>query len=333
VTVAEWLDHWLGLGCPGKRKEKPGRRSVIRYSQLLNTHVVPALGACRLQKLTADQISAFYATLGEKIAPRTAHSVHTMFAAALKAAVRSGALSVTPMVRVLAIPSPGEGDHGRALDEEELNRLVDGFRNTALHLFIAIAAGTGMRRNEVLGLQWVDFSEADKTLKVERSVEQTKGGGATFKQPKTRRGIRSVVIDEHLVDLLRAEREPHRRLIAGLPGGSVADLRMIKLPAGALILPSTASPFDLVRPRNPAAVTKLFLRRARQLGFKDLRLHDLRGSHITQLLRRGMPLDLVAKRCGHDVRTMLASYAKDLPSDDARMSKTLAAMASGTPSE
>jgi integrase len=330
MTVAQWLEHWIELGCPGKRQEKPSRRTTERYAQLLNTHVVPMLGACRLQKLTGAQIDNLYTALAAKIAPRTCHHVHITFGAALGAAVRAGALSTTPMARVLTVPTPGDGDHGIALDEDQLGRLVEGFRTSPLQLFIAIAAYTGMRRNEVLGLRWSDFDEAGRALKVERAIEQTKAG-ISFKPPKTRRGLRSVAIDDNLIGLLCAERDRHLRLVAGVPDGSPVDLRMVKMPPDALILPSPAGRFDLAQPRDPHAVTRGFTRRARKLGFKGLRLHDLRGSHATQLLRRGMPIDVVARRLGHDPAVMMRAYAKALPSDDTITRDALAAMSRGKP--
>jgi integrase len=44
----------------------------------------------------------------------------------------------------------------------------------------------------------------------------------------------------------------------------------------------------------PRAVTKEFTRKARKIGFKKLRLHDLRGAHETLLLDRGVPVHVVA---------------------------------------
>jgi integrase len=334
ITVAQWIDHWLELGCPGKRQEKPGRRTVERYAQLLRMHVMPALGAYRLQKLTSAQIDGLYTVLAAKtIAQRTRHHVHIALGAALNAAIRAGALSTSPMVRVLTVPTRGDSDHGVALDEDQLSRLVEGFRTSPLHLFIATAAYTGMRRNEVLALRWSDFDEAGKTLKVARAIERTKAGGITFKAPKTKRGLRSVVIDDNLLRLLCAERDRHLRLIAGVPDGSQVDLRIIKIPPEALIFPSPAGGFDLAQPRDPHAVTHGFIRRARKLGFAQLRLHDLRGSHATQLLRRGMPIDVVARRLGHDPAVMMRAYAKALPSDDTKVREALAAMSHGKSSD
>jgi integrase len=62
--------------------------------------------------------------------------------------------------------------------------------------------------------------------------------------------------------------------------------------------------------RHPRNTTKEFIRRARKLGFKTLRLHDLWGTHETMLLGAGVPVHVVAARCGHDPATLLRNYAK-----------------------
>ena len=325
MTVAQWLDHWIGLGCPGRRQEKPGRGSVEKYAARLRTHVTPVLGAYPVQKLTGAQIDNLYTALATKIAPATCRGVHVALSAALNAAVRAGALSTNPMDRVLTVPTPGESNHGIALDEDQLERLVEGFRTSPLHLFVAVAAYTGMRRNEVLALRWSDFDEAGRTLKVVRAVERTKAGGIAFKAPKTKRSVRAVAIDDNLISMLCAERDKHLRLIAGVPDGVDVDLSLVRLPDDALILPSPYGGFDLTQIRDPHAVSRVFQRRAHKLGFR-LRLHDLRGSHATQLLRRGMPIDVVARRLGHDPAVMMRAYAKALPSDDTLVRNALSAM-------
>jgi integrase len=214
------------------------------------------------------------------------------------------------MARVEKIPSAGEGDHGLALDADELRKLVDGFRGSPLFPIIAIAAFTGARRSEILALQWNDFDPTAKTLRIERTLEKTRAGLA-FKSPKTKRGTRVIAIDDELVALLVAEREKHQRLVAGVPSSSAIDFSLVRLPDRALIFPSPAgSKFDFTRPRDPLAVTRGFVRRARKLGFDNLRFHDLRGSHETHLLDQGVPVHVVAARCGHDPAVLLRSYAK-----------------------
>src|SRR5262249_45463780 len=151
-----------------------------------------------------------------------------------------GLLMTNPMARVEQVPSPGESDHGLALDADGLRSLIDGFRESALFLIVAAAALTGARRNEILALQWIDFDPIKKTLRIERALEETKEAGLTFKPPKTKRGTRTITIDDDLVALLIAEREKHLRIVAGVTESAAVDLSLVRLPEGALIFPSPA---------------------------------------------------------------------------------------------
>jgi integrase len=332
TTLGDWIDHWISIGAPGRRKKKVGRRTLERYAELLRTHVVPALGQEKLQQIQSTKIDKLYAGLEEKIAPRTAHHVHTVFNACLGAAMRKGLLSANPIARAEKIPSPGEADHGMALDAEQLRTLIAGFKNSVLFPIIATAAFTGARRNEVLALRWRDLDVANKTIRIERALEETEELGLTFKGPKTERGKRTITIDEDLIALLVAEREKYLRLVAGVPSGIPVNLSLVKLPDDALMFPNPpakGAAFSLSAPRNPRNTTKEFVRKATALGFKDLRLHDLRGSHETALLDAGVPVHVVASRCGHDPAMLLRAYAKRTRKADVTAAAAIAALSKG----
>ena len=280
MKVAQWAEQWIASGAPGRNRRRAGRRTIERYEQLLRCHILPTLGARPLQQLQAIEIDRLYVDLAVRLKPRTAHHVHTVFSACLGTAARKGLVTASPMLRVEKVPSAGESDHGMALDADELRKLMEGFRGSVLYPIVAVAAFTGARRNEILALRWADFDPANKTLRIERALDETKSGLA-FKAPKTKRGIRTITIDDDLIALLSREREP------GVPDAAKVDLSLIKLPNGALIFPS---PAGLTRPRDPHAVTRGFVRRARKLGFPKLRFHDLRGTHETLLLDAGVPV-------------------------------------------
>jgi integrase len=178
---------------------------------------------------------------------------------------------------------------------------------------VVVAALTGARRGEILALRWRDLDVANKTLRIERTLEQTATHGIEFKEPKTARGKRTFTIDDELVALLIAEREKHLRFVAGVPAGAPVDLSLVKLPDDALMFPNPPAPdeeFSLTRPRNPRNPTKEIVGKFARLGFPGLRLHDLRGTHETLLLDAGVPVHVVAARCGHDPAVLLRSYAK-----------------------
>jgi integrase len=311
MTLGEWAEHWLSIGCPGRKKKRVSRRSLERYEQLMRVHVIPALGAKKLQQLHPTDIDQLYQSIEGKLAPNTAHMAHTVFAACLSAAVRKGLLITNPITRAEKILSPVEADHGLVLDKDQIAALVQSFEGNALHPIIAVAAFTGARRNEILALQWRDLDPVAKTLRIERSLEETKGE-YRFKEPKRAKHKRTIQIDDALVQLLLSVRESHQRLIAGVPDGVAVDLSLIKLPADALMFPSFYSrDFDGRSQETPNGLTVQFERHAQKM-FPDIRFHDLRGSHETALLDAGVPartnginaLDLHANRYRHSLNSV-----------------------------
>jgi integrase len=296
-----------------------------------------------------------------KIAPRTAHHVHTVFSASLATAHRKGMIAANPMARVEQVPNPtpkvfdDEGqvlddeqqvdDIGEGLDEAELARLIAGFEPSSLYPVVALAAATGARRNELLALRWTDLDAEKKTLRIRRAWEQTKKFGLRLKPPKTKRGLRTIDLDDATVAMLLKEMERHQRIAAGIPDSAVGvDLGLVRLPARALMFPATPEPgedFDFTKPRNPRNFSKEFARRAdllRELArgadqpsFGKTRFHDLRGIHATALLDAGIPVHTVAQRIGDDPAILLRNYAKRARTRkaDESMATAIAAFSSG----
>jgi integrase len=327
--LRQWVEHWVSIGCPGsKRRKEVGQRSIERYAELMRCHVLPTLGERPLQRLRSTEIDSLYVKLAKKLSPRTALHVHSVFNACLGTAARTRQIARNPMREVVKVPSPDESDHGVALDQGELRRLLAGFKGLSLFPIVQVAAFTGARRGEILALRWEDFDVDAKTLRIERAVDDTDKHGLRMKGPKTERGKRTIAIDDDLVSLLVNERGRYLRIVAGVADGASVDLSLVKLPAGALIFPS---PGDvLTKPRHPRAVTKEFALRARALGFGGLRFHDLRGTHETLLLDAGVPVHTVAARCGHDPAVMLRSYAKRTRKADISAAAVIGAIAKGT---
>jgi integrase len=313
TTLQAWIDHWISIGAPGRRKRKVGNRTLERYAELLRCHVAPVLGSRPLQQIQPTEIDDLYTGLESKVAPRTAHHVHTVLGACFSAAVRKGILLVSPIERAEKVPSPDEGDHGLVLDEDQLRQLVAGFKGTVYFPIMAVAAFTGARRNEVLALQWRDLDPVRKTLRIERAIEKLKKQPPTLKGPKKERHKRTIEIDDDLISLLLAEREKHLRIKAGVPDGAAVDLSLVRLPDDALMFPNPPAQgeeFSLTALRDPDNTTKEMSRHAHKL-FPGLRpFHDIRGSHETALLDRNVAVHVVAARCGHDPAVLLRWYAK-----------------------
>jgi integrase len=118
----------------------------------------------------------------------------------------------------------------------------------------------------------------------------------------------------------------HQPLAFGdIPDGVAVDLSLIKLPEGALMFPSLRRELDFTRLKDAKAVSKYFEKRARKI-FPGLCFHDLRGSHETALLDSGVPVHVVAARCGHDPAVLLRSYAKRTRKADTSAANVIGAM-------
>jgi integrase len=94
--------------------------------------------------------------------------------------------------------------------------------------------------------------------------------------------------------------------------------------------PEAGEGFSFTALRNPDNTTKEVSRKADALGFPGMRpFHDLRGSHETILLDKGVPVHVVAARCGHDPAVLLRSYAKRTRKADVSAAAVLGTMSKG----
>jgi integrase len=327
MTLSQWCDKWLLLLSRGEQSERRrglvSPKSVERYRQLFRH--LGTLGARPLQQITATDLDELYVALEQRLSARTVSQFHWILKSCLAAAVRKRHIARNPAADAEA-PRPGEISVGRVLDSDELAAVVRGFQGFALYGIVAVAAFTGMRRNEILALQWRDIDPSAKTIHVRRSLEWTKAFGSQLKEPKTRRGNRVIQINDGLLALLLAEKQKFLQIVAGIPGGADIDLSLIRFPEDALVFPS---PLGFVRAREAESVSRDFRKRIRKLGYRGLRFHDLRGSHETILLDQGVPVHVVAARCGHDPAVLLRSYAKRTKKADASAAAVIGILSKG----
>lgn len=322
TTLEAWSKAWLEL--KGRSAEGQSRD---RYESALNTHVLPLLGPRPLQKITPTDLDRLFGDLAVKLAPRSLYFVFVVVKSCLKTAVKKGLLSHNPADKAER-PATDDTSAGTVLDGEQLGTLVQGFRDTSIYEIVATAAFTGARRGETLALRWTDVDFTLKTISITRSIERTKDYGRRVKGPKSARGRRTITIDDGLATLLKSHKERHLRLVAGIPEGVDVDLSLVKLPDGALMFPALRGS-SLTQLQSPETITAAFALHAARLGFPDMRFHDLRASHGTALLDRGVSVHTVAERLGHDPAMLLRVYAKRTKKSDTAAADIIGAMTRG----
>ena len=98
------------------------------------------------------------------------------------------------------------------LTSQQVADVLTALEGHALFPIVSLALATGMRRGELLGLQWGDIELDTGTLKVERAVEET-GAGLRLKTSEAR----GISLASETVTMLRARKvqQMETRLVLG----------------------------------------------------------------------------------------------------------------------
>lgn len=172
---------------------------------------------------------------------------------------------------------------------------------------------TGLRRGELLALRWQNIDLEKGMLYVTQTLTVTQQQGLIFKTPKTGKSRRSVTLPPSAVEALREHRrrQTEERLRLG-PVWQDHDL----------VFPGPDG-----RPWHPDTFTSSFRDLCARAGVQA-RLHDLRHTHATQLLKAGVHAKIVTERLGHSsIGITLDTYSHVLPGmQDEAAARTEAAL-------
>ena len=196
--------------------------TLRRYTSLVRVQISPRIGRVRLAKLRPVHIqSVIDGMLAECAAPASVLQAHRVLSSALSQAVRWQLLSVNPCAAVR--PPRADRRPLRVPTTDETRTIVRAASDT-YEVPVLLCATTGMRRGEVLGLQWSAVDLDAGKLHVERTLQKVRGE-VRFVTPKTDRSRRSISLPPSVVEQLRRHRkeQAERRLLAG-PAWSDLDL-------------------------------------------------------------------------------------------------------------
>jgi integrase len=291
-TVERFLAYWLEHVVKPARKPK----TYEGYELVARVHIVPALGRKRLHRLTAADVRLFVKRLESAKSPpstRLVQQVHAVLRNALQAAVREELIGRN-VASLVQVTSPNY-DVNRRLTVGEARKLLAVSRDHRLHALYVLAVYLGLRRGELLGLQWRDVDLNAGVIEVRSSLQRV-GGELRAVTPKTRSSRRTVPLIGMCGEALRAHREQQNAERAGAGLGWLDTGYVFTTSAGTPIEPD-----NLRRSWYP-------VRDAAELG--PVRFHDLRHTCVSLLLDLGAPPHVVREIVGHaDLSVTMMIYA------------------------
>lgn len=297
------VNHWL-----------PAIKSTVRpstvrnYTQMVD-HLLPRLGALRLDAVTPAHLNAVYAELLTSgradgkggLSATTVHQVHVVAHRMLKDAVRWGLLGRN--VADAADPPRPRRVEMNVWSPEELRTFLTNVTHERLYPLFVLAATTGMRRGELVGLTWDDIDLDTGRLRISRAIVVVRHE-VIESEPKTARSRRSVALDPGTVAVLRRWRKAQleERMVMG--SGWRDDRGFVfTWPDGSTV--------------HPSVVSRTFTRLVKKHKLPKLSFHGLRHSAATAALVGGVSPKVVSDRLGHStVSITLDIYSHVLPAMD-----------------
>jgi integrase len=305
IAVREFLDRfdqdWAATHVSAHSRE--------RYRFALD-HVRRHLGDKLLQRVRPADLAAFYAILARTgLASRTIKLIHSVLHKAFGQAKAWGVIRDNPAE--LAKPAKAPDRETSMLQPDQAAALLERLRGKSLYLIASLALGTGMRRNEMLGLRWQDIDLDAGRLTIEQSLEQTATHGIRIKAPKTRHGRRTISLPAHLVMELRQHWREQQEQRLGMGLGKA---------------PETAPVFATADGRHlsPNAITKAWPAAVAAVGMPAVTLHSLRHTHASMLIASGVDILTISRRLWHSSPTItLGVYGHLIHGTDDRAAQVM----------
>ena len=304
MTVSDYLlERWL-----------PRTRTSVKTRNDRDTHmrayVIPRIGGFPLASLTGEELNEMYddlavrgrtqrhdPELGWGLSPTTIRRIHTQLHKAFADAIRWGMIGRNPCDQ--ADPPSTTEIRARALASqsvyswEQLQRFVRAAAEDRLFAMWQLFVSTGMRRSEMAALRWdyVDLEAA--MLSVVRGAVEDRGKVYEKEFPKSSASRRAVELAPADIDVL----ELHLKL----------QDEEAKVAAEAWKHKGHVFTSPIGGRLYPPDITKMFHTLTDHAGLPRIRLHDLRHTHATLLLKAGEVTKVVTERLGHST----TAYTQD----------------------
>ena len=282
------------------------------YRRKVHRHILPTLGPSRSDGFawrtsnSSTKPSCDPPTASRALAPKTVLEIHLIIRAALDDAVLRGVCTRNVALVAKAPRSCGRSSRSNRSPgpPEQLRAFLRAAAGHRLFPALWTSAHTGMRRSELLGLQWGDFDVDAATLSVNRgpSPSPTRSTKRTTCPPAPA----SAAARPATPDAASTSTPPPSPCSTAWRAWQQTELAAVGVEDPGWMFtdsnrraPSTPTPSR--RPSNGSCDAP---------RVPIIRLHDLRHTHATLLIDAGVPAKVVSERLGHSTRLV---HHRDLP--------------------
>lgn len=273
VPFDEFAERWFETYVLTNNKPSEQRTKRI----ILRAHLLPWFGQLPLRNITAQHIEGFKAhQLSLRLARKTVNNQLAVIARCLRCAMHWGYLEHVPLIQLLRTCAPPF----KVLTSEETSRLLAEMSEPMWNLMIHLGLRTGLRRGELMALDWADIDFARNRLTVNHAAS-----AGQIAPPKTYQ-VRSIPLAADIRARLETIARPSGYIFPNPHGGLCSE----------------------------GGIEEAIRRMAKKADIRRIGWHTLRHTFATELAANGVPLHVVKELLGHSTIAMTMRYAHVVPS-------------------
>lgn len=307
--------------------------TIERHEELLKGHILPAIGHLKLSKIQPAHLNRLYSLMLQErkdgkeggYSTATIKRTHAVISGILKKAVQWNILLDNPCDRVTPPRAHDTEDDIEFFTLDQTNRFLDeleaeireGKVKEQYRLFFLLAITCGIRRGELVAMEWSDLNYEDCTVRVTKAIGTVRGR-AYDKGPKSRRSYRIISVPEDVMEVAREYQQHQASYKAAVGSYWEGENYLFISDNGKQVHPST-----------PYHVFKKIVRRYNKTvpedqQLPDIPLHGLRHTNATLLISENVDIRTVSGRLGHaQTSTTLNIYAHQLQEVDRKAADTM----------
>ena len=300
ISLTEWIQKWLDVYI----EPNVSPTTLSRYRGMIKRYIDPLIGNTRVQELNHLAVQAWVNSLkvspisGKEMSAATIKHCYHVLKGAMDKAIVAGIIYRSPCEKIM-LPK-GQKKQAVIFNESQIKKLIKAAKGTEMELIIDMELCLGLRRGELLGLQWGDIDWDNNQIHIVRN-RVIVDGKAIVKEPKTQASIRVLDAPEMLMEKLRHHRGKCLRNRMNLGWNYKMTDYIIVHPDG--------------KPIYPEYVSQMLTKLLDKAGLPKCRFHDLRHLCASIMVLQGVNVKVAQERLGHkDITTTMNIYSHVLPS-------------------
>ncbi|WP_261303973.1 tyrosine-type recombinase/integrase [Paenibacillus andongensis] len=310
LTLHAFVDEWRDKYALQELEIK----TFSIYIRILNKRILPAIGHLRLDQVKPLHIASLISELGKeghrqdgkdgKLSSGTIQYVYRVLKNVFSRAVEWRVIKSNP---VADVKSPKVVyKESQVYDEDEIQLLFEALEKEAYHwrMMITLALTTGLRRGELVGLEWKNVDLEQGTIYVKQSISDFINGNPVIKEPKTKKSTRKINLSDAVWEELREYHDYCKQLWVELEKTRDNDHFFV-------FFNQYGRAFY---PESPYLWFRGFLKKQ---NLKYIKFHDLRHTSATLLINQGVHAKIISERLGHaNITTTMNIYGHVLSKAD-----------------